>query len=82
MNSAPCILHFPSFEGLGSVRTDGHHEVEGRIVNLLKARLDGTSRLKGLFVVAETSRPDLLDEVIMTKCFWKNISFTQCINLC
>ncbi|XP_018021260.1 ATPase family gene 2 protein [Hyalella azteca] len=65
--SAPCILHLPSFDGIASVRAREHHEVEGRVVNLLKARLDGTVKLKNVFVIAETSRPELLDSAIIRR---------------
>ncbi|KAF2365763.1 Myotubularin-like phosphatase domain [Trinorchestia longiramus] len=65
--SSPCLLHFPGFDGLASVRAHDNHPVEGRVVNLLKSRLDGTIRLKGLVVVAETSRPELLDSAIIRR---------------
>ncbi|KAK3892288.1 hypothetical protein Pcinc_003908 [Petrolisthes cinctipes] len=64
--SAPCIVHFENFEGLGGRRTGfgdegGGTDVESRIINHLKVQLDGIVRSQGIFIFAETSRPDLLD---------------------
>lgn len=66
--SAPCIVHFENFEGLGGRRIGlgeegGGTDVESRIINHLKVQLDGIVRSHGIFIFAETSRPDLLDTV-------------------
>lgn len=61
-------MHFENFEGLGGRRTGlgeegGGTDVECRIINHLKVQLDGIVRSHGIFIFAETSRPDLLDTV-------------------
>ena len=59
-------MHFENFEGLAgrSRGDDGGSDVEGRIINHLKVQLDGVVRNDGVFIFAETNRPDLLDKVI------------------
>ncbi|KAK7081917.1 hypothetical protein SK128_027909 [Halocaridina rubra] len=65
--SSPCIIHFENFEGLaGKTKADdGSSDVEGRIINHLKVQLDGIFRSSGIFIFAETNRPDLLDKDVI-----------------
>ncbi|KAG0729990.1 Spermatogenesis-associated protein 5 [Chionoecetes opilio] len=64
-DSSPCIIHFENFEGLAGGRRsrEGGGDAESRVVNHLKVQLDGIVQNEGVFVFAETNRPDLLNKV-------------------
>ncbi|XP_069939608.1 ATPase family gene 2 protein homolog A isoform X3 [Cherax quadricarinatus] len=67
-NSSPCIIHFENFDGLAGIKTGGENggtDVESRIINHLKVQLDGIVRNDGIFIFAETNRPDLLNKDVI-----------------
>nr|XP_045607791.1 calmodulin-interacting protein 111-like isoform X2 [Procambarus clarkii] len=67
-DSSPCIIHFENFDGLAGRKNpgeDGGTDVEGRIINHLKVQLDGIVRNDGIFIFAETNRPDLLNKDVI-----------------
>ncbi|KAG7158963.1 ATPase family protein 2-like [Homarus americanus] len=64
-DSSPCIIHFENFDGLAGKKKLGEHggtDVESRIINHLKVQLDGIVQNDGIFIFAETNRPDLLNK--------------------
>lgn len=67
--SAPCVIHFENFEGLAGGRRGGREgggsDAESRVVNHLKVQLDGIVQSEGVFVFAETNRPDLLNKDVI-----------------
>ncbi|CAL4137369.1 unnamed protein product [Meganyctiphanes norvegica] len=66
--AAPCVLLFENFDGLVSGRKvggKGSLDVEERIINHLKVQLDGILKNDRIFIVAETTRPDLLDKDVI-----------------
>ncbi|GJD05840.1 Peroxisome biogenesis protein 1 [Galdieria sulphuraria] len=63
---APCILFFDELESLAPQRGSDSTGVSDRVVNSLLAELDGVEPLqKGVFVIAATSRPDLVDSALL-----------------
>ncbi|GJQ13942.1 hypothetical protein GpartN1_g5733.t1 [Galdieria partita] len=63
---APCILFFDELESLAPQRGGDSTGVSDRVVNSLLAELDGVEPLqKGVFVIAATSRPDLVDSALL-----------------
>lgn len=63
---APCILFFDELESLAPQRGSDSTGVSDRVVNALLAELDGVEPLqKGVFVIAATSRPDLVDAALL-----------------
>ena len=66
----PCILFFDEFESLAPRRgggdAGGATGVTDRVVNALLTEMDGVEPLSdGVFVVAATSRPDLVDPALL-----------------
>jgi len=64
--AAPILLLFPSFEGLCSSSSQ-QHEAERRLINTLKMKLMGVYKMKGVFVVAKTTRPERLDHTVVRR---------------
>jgi len=66
--AAPCIVFFDEIDALASLRSGGGREdsgVSGRVLSQLLTELDGIEELKGVFVLAATNRPDLLDTALL-----------------
>ncbi|XP_045471118.1 peroxisome biogenesis factor 1 [Harmonia axyridis] len=61
----PCILFFDEFDSLAPRRGHDITGVTDRVVNQLLTQMDGIETLNGVFVLAATSRPDLLDPALL-----------------
>ncbi|XP_024920933.1 peroxisome biogenesis factor 1 isoform X3 [Cynoglossus semilaevis] len=61
----PCILFFDEFDSLAPRRGHDSTGVTDRVVNQLLTQLDGVEGLKGVYVLAATSRPDLVDPALL-----------------
>jgi ribosome biogenesis ATPase len=65
-NSAPCVIFFDEFDALCPKRSDTS---EGggsqRVVNQLLTEMDGIEERKGVFLMAATNRPDIVDPAVM-----------------
>lgn len=64
-NAKPCMLFFDEFDSIAPRRGHDSTGVTDRVVNQLLTELDGVEELKGVVVVAATSRPDLLDPALL-----------------
>lgn len=64
-SAKPCILFFDEFESLAPKRGHDNTGVTDRVVNQLLTQLDGVENLDGVFVLAATSRPDLIDSALL-----------------
>ena len=65
--AAPCIIFFDEIDALASARSHGGSDsgVAARVLSQLLTELDGIEELKGVFVLAATNRPDLLDPALL-----------------
>ena len=63
--SKPSILFFDEFDSLVPRRGSGTTSVTDRIVNQFLCYLDGVEGRDGVFVMAATSRPDLVDVALL-----------------
>ncbi len=63
--SAPCIIFFDELDALVPRRDDSLSESSARLVNMLLTELDGLSDRKGVFVIAATNRPDMIDPAML-----------------
>ena len=65
--AAPCIIFFDEIDALASTRSRGGNDsgVAARVLSQLLTELDGIEELKGVFVLAATNRPDLLDPALL-----------------
>ncbi|XP_054847585.1 peroxisomal ATPase PEX1 [Eublepharis macularius] len=61
----PCILFFDEFDSLAPRRGHDNTGVTDRVVNQLLTQLDGVESLEGVYVLAATSRPDLIDPALL-----------------
>jgi peroxin-1 len=75
-SARPCILFFDEFESIApkryfvqemSINRSGHDStgVTDRVVNQMLTQLDGAEGLEGVYVLAATSRPDLVDPALL-----------------
>lgn len=65
-NSAPCVIFFDEFDSLCPQRSnsgDGH--AGSRVVNQLLTEMDGVEGRKGVFIMAATNRPDMIDRAVL-----------------
>eukprot|EP00127_Corallochytrium_limacisporum_P000259 Clim_evm6s9 gene=Clim_evmTU6s9 len=63
--ASPSVLFFDEFEALAPRRGHDSTGVTDRVVNQLLTQLDGVDGLKGVCVMAATSRPDLIDPALL-----------------
>ena len=57
----PCVLFFDEFDSIAPKRGHDSTGVTDRVVNQLLTQMDGAEGLSGVYVLAATSRPDLID---------------------
>ena len=63
--AAPCILFFDEFDSVAPQRGHDNTGVTDRVVNQLLCHLDGAEGRSGVYVVAATARPDLIDKALL-----------------
>lgn len=69
-NSAPCVIFFDEFDALCPKRnnsSDGN--ASSRVVNQLLTEMDGVEDRKGVFIMAATNRPDIVDPAVLVSMF-------------
>lgn len=65
-NSAPCVIFFDEFDSLCPKRSDTGEGGSGvRVVNQLLTEMDGIEERKGVFLMAATNRPDIVDPAVL-----------------
>lgn len=64
-SSVPCILFFDELDALVPKREDSLSEASSKVVNTLLTELDGLSSRAGIYVVAATNRPDMIDPAML-----------------
>ncbi|XP_058828935.1 nuclear valosin-containing protein-like [Topomyia yanbarensis] len=65
-NSAPCVIFFDEFDSLCPKRSDSGEGGAGtRVVNQLLTEMDGIEDRKGVFLMAATNRPDIVDPAVL-----------------
>ncbi|TAQ88045.1 hypothetical protein B7494_g3610 [Chlorociboria aeruginascens] len=64
-SSVPCILFFDELDALTPKREDSLSEASSKVVNTLLTELDGLSSRAGIYVVAATNRPDMIDSAML-----------------
>jgi ribosome biogenesis ATPase len=64
--SAPCVLFFDELDALAPRRgSDRANPSSERVVNQLLTEMDGVDGREGVFVVAATNRPDMIDPAML-----------------
>lgn len=64
-SSVPCIIFFDEFDALVPKRSSELHEASARVVNTLLTELDGSETRDGIYIIAATNRPDMIDEAML-----------------
>lgn len=64
-SSVPCILFFDELDALVPKREDSLSEASSKVVNTLLTELDGLSNRAGIYVIAATNRPDMIDAAML-----------------
>ncbi|EPQ54029.1 AAA-domain-containing protein [Gloeophyllum trabeum ATCC 11539] len=59
--SSPCVVFFDELDALVPRRDEALSESSARVVNTLLTELDGLDSRKGVYVLAATNRPDMID---------------------
>ncbi|EPY20836.1 peroxin-1 [Strigomonas culicis] len=63
--AAPCVIFFDEFESVAPQRGADNSGVTDRVVNQLLCYMDGVEGRKDVYVVAASSRPDLIDAALL-----------------
>lgn len=61
----PCVLFFDEFDSIAPKRGHDSTGVTDRVVNQMLTQMDGAEGLQGVYVLAATSRPDLIDPALL-----------------
>ncbi|KAI9322670.1 P-loop containing nucleoside triphosphate hydrolase protein, partial [Dichotomocladium elegans] len=61
----PCVLFFDEFDSIAPRRGHDSTGVTDRVVNQMLTQMDGAEGLDGVYVLAATSRPDLIDPALL-----------------
>lgn len=64
-SAAPCVLFFDEFDAIAPRRGHDNTGVTDRVVNQFLTQLDGVETLEGVYVLAATSRLDLIDPALL-----------------
>lgn len=64
-NSAPCVIFFDEFDALCPRRSQQDHNGAARVVNQLLTEMDGIESREGVFVLAASNRPDIIDPAVL-----------------
>ncbi|KAJ5549806.1 hypothetical protein N7535_002252 [Penicillium sp. DV-2018c] len=65
-SSVPCVIFFDELDALVPRRDDTLSEASARVVNTLLTELDGLgSSRSGIYVIAATNRPDIIDPAML-----------------
>ena len=64
-SSIPCVIFFDELDALVPKRDDTLSEASSRVVNTLLTELDGLSNREGIYVIAATNRPDIIDPAML-----------------
>jgi ribosome biogenesis ATPase len=61
----PCVLFFDEMDALAPRRGGDTNQAAERVVNQLLTEMDGVDSREGLFLVAATNRPDMIDPALL-----------------
>ncbi|KAJ3994136.1 P-loop containing nucleoside triphosphate hydrolase protein [Lentinula boryana] len=64
-SAKPCVLFFDEFDSIAPKRGHDSTGVTDRVVNQMLTQMDGAEGLDGVYVLAATSRPDLIDSALL-----------------
>ncbi|RKP02468.1 hypothetical protein CXG81DRAFT_5346, partial [Caulochytrium protostelioides] len=64
--SRPCVIFFDEMDAICPTRSnDGDSQSSSRLVNTLLVQMNGMTERKGVYLIAATNRPDMMDPAMM-----------------
>ena len=63
--AAPCVLFFDEMDALAPRRGGGENQAAERLVNMLLTEMDGVDGREGVYIIAATNRPDMIDPALL-----------------
>ncbi|XP_070165935.1 nuclear valosin-containing protein-like [Polyergus mexicanus] len=64
-NSVPCVIFFDEIDALCPKRTEGDNSATSRVVNQMLTEMDGVESRQGVFLMAASNRPDIIDSAVL-----------------
>ncbi|XP_018404185.1 PREDICTED: nuclear valosin-containing protein-like [Cyphomyrmex costatus] len=64
-NSSPCVIFFDEIDALCPKRTEGDNSASARVVNQMLTEMDGVEGRQGVFLMAASNRPDIIDPAVL-----------------
>ncbi|KAF2750390.1 ribosome biogenesis ATPase RIX7 [Sporormia fimetaria CBS 119925] len=64
-SSVPCVIFFDELDALVPHRNSEQSEASARVVNTLLTELDGLNAREGIYLIAATNRPDMIDSAML-----------------
>ncbi|XP_076749603.1 nuclear valosin-containing protein-like smid [Xylocopa sonorina] len=64
-NSAPCVIFFDELDALCPKRSEGDNSATSRVVNQMLTEMDGVEGRQGVFLMAASNRPDIIDPAVL-----------------
>ncbi|XP_076234695.1 nuclear valosin-containing protein-like smid isoform X2 [Calliopsis andreniformis] len=64
-NSAPCVIFFDELDALCPRRSEGDSSATSRVVNQMLTEMDGVEGRQGVFLMAASNRPDIIDPAVL-----------------
>nr|XP_012152476.1 PREDICTED: nuclear valosin-containing protein-like isoform X3 [Megachile rotundata] len=64
-NSAPCVIFFDELDALCPRRSEGDNSATSRVVNQMLTEMDGVEGRQGVFLMAASNRPDIIDPAVL-----------------
>ncbi len=65
MSVSPSIIFFDEFESITPRRNASNTGVTDRVVNQFLTYLDGVASVEGVYIVAASSRPEMIDPALL-----------------
>lgn len=59
------MIFFDEFDALAPKRSTEMHEASARVVNTLLTEVDGLGKRGGIYLIAATNRPEMIDEAML-----------------
>ncbi|GLV45591.1 smallminded [Carabus blaptoides fortunei] len=64
-NSVPCVIFFDELDALCPKRSDSGEGASMRVVNQMLTEMDGVESRQGVFLMAASNRPDIVDPAVL-----------------
>lgn len=61
----PCVIFFDEIDALCPKRTEGDNSATSRVVNQMLTEMDGVESRQGVFLMAASNRPDIIDSAVL-----------------